>query len=592
MLAKRFAKQLLPAALVLPAAALAVLVIKYSVNVPLWDQWEPDLTGMFEKFSAGRLAFADLFAQHNEARLLFPRLLFLGLGELTHWNVRYEMAATLVTVAWAALMIYRLEASGFQGARLVRWVVLFLSSLLIFSPAYYEAWLWGLEVICVLPLACITTGLVVARLQVGYWPRLAACAALATVSTYSFGNGFLAWLVLFPALFFRPTPPASRRPGWAAGLWLAGFAASEIFYFHGYRQPIQHRPLAELASGCLEQPLRTAQFFFSFLGSPLAGGTVDPQTAATVIGLVGLALFLGAGIVVVCSRADRELTDQAQPWLALGAYAVLSAALATVARSAQFGVGEALSSRYGIFAMGLAVSVIHLVPLLAVRWLERSRPLSQRIGLVSLYLPAFGLLWLHALAFPAGAWAMRSTWEYRLLGKSCLAFINVIPEQRNLTELLCPNYDSLKRTANSLARLGLLSPPPFRDYPTNLFRSPPPHGGEPLGRLESSRRLSDSELLLAGWALAPSRKREADGILLTWETEGGEPRLFGLVGERMQRVDLELLRGKEPFYYAGWTQVCSLTNLPKASLVLRAWTYDAERQEAFPLEGAEAVENK
>ena len=37
--------------------------------------------------------------------------------------------------------------------------------------------------------------------------------------------------------------------------------------------------------------------------------------------------------------------------------------------------------------------------------------------------------------------------------------------------------------------------------------------------------------------------------------------------------------------------MCSLTNLPKESLVLRAWTYDAERQEAFLLEGAEVVDN-
>ena len=588
-------RRMLAAALVLaPPAVLAVLVLKYSVNVPLWDQWEPDLAGIFEKYATGHLTFADLLAQHNEARLFFPRLLFLGLGELTHWNVRFEMAATFIAACLVALMVWRLETPAYQGRPIVRLLALLLSSLLIFSPAYYEAWTWGLEVICFLPLACIAAGLLVARLPVSRELRLLACAALATVSTYSFGNGFLAWIVLFPALFHRDSLPGFRRPRWAAGFWAAGFVANEALYFFGYQNPVQHRPLLELLWGCLEQPLRTAQFFFAFLGSPLAGGTGSPQTAATVIGLVLVALFFGACLLIFRSRADRELVGGTRPWLVIGGYALLSAGLATSVRSAQFGVAEALSSRYGIFALALVISVIHLAPFLPFPGRKRpdGGPQSRRLVQLGLALPAAGLLVLHALAFPAGATAMRSLWQYRVLGKSCLAFVNVIPEQRNLTDLLCPNYDRLKQTANSLEKLGLLIPPPFTAYPTNLFRHSLPPGEESPGRLEGSRRIGNTDILLVGWAVSLSRKREADGVLLTWERAGGEPRLFGLVGDRLQRSDLEILMGKEPYYYAGWAKVCSLTNLPRESLVLKAWAYDVERQKAFPLDGVEAVDNR
>ncbi len=577
-----------------PATVLAALVAKYSVNVPLWDQWEPDIAGIFERSAAGQLTLADLLSQHNEARLFFPRLLFLGLGKLTHWNVRYEMAATFLAACLVALMIWRLEAPAFRDRPITRVVVLFLSSLLIFSPAYYEAWLWGLEVICFVPLACITAGLLIVRLQVSPAIRLLACASLATISTYSFGNGFLAWIVLLPALLQSGGPQGLRRRGWGAALWAAGFAANEALYFHGYQQPAQHRPLLELWLGCLEQPLQSTQFFFSFLGSPLAAGTNCPQVAATIIGLVFFALFLGATVWMFRLRTDRALVEQSQPWLAIGGYAILSAGLATSTRFAQFGVAEAMSSRYGIFAMALAVSVIHLAPLLVFRRLQgRGRSLQHqwlvRIGLGA---GAAGLCVLHALAFPAGAWAMRSTWHYRMLGKSCLAFVNVIPLQHQIEELLAPRYGSFKQMANSLVKLGLLTPPPFREHPTNLFRRQPAPGGKPLGRLEISRRIGDTGLVLAGWALAPSQKREADAVLLTWEREGGEPRLLGVMNDRIQRADLEILLSKEPYYFAGWQKMCSLTNLPKESLVLRAWTYDAERQEAFLLEGAEVVDNR
>ena len=45
-------------------------------------------------FAAGTLGFADFFAQHNEHRILFPRLIFFGLGRLTYWNVRFELFVT------------------------------------------------------------------------------------------------------------------------------------------------------------------------------------------------------------------------------------------------------------------------------------------------------------------------------------------------------------------------------------------------------------------------------------------------------------------------------------------------------------------
>jgi hypothetical protein len=41
--------------------------------------------------AAGTLGFADFFAQHNQHRILFPRLIFFGLGRLTHWNIRAEL---------------------------------------------------------------------------------------------------------------------------------------------------------------------------------------------------------------------------------------------------------------------------------------------------------------------------------------------------------------------------------------------------------------------------------------------------------------------------------------------------------------------
>src|SRR5438270_13475536 len=73
-----------------PPLLIGLLILRDGVDVPFWDQWD-GTAPLFEKMAAGTLGFADFFAQHNEHRILFPRLIFFGLGCLTHWNIRAEL---------------------------------------------------------------------------------------------------------------------------------------------------------------------------------------------------------------------------------------------------------------------------------------------------------------------------------------------------------------------------------------------------------------------------------------------------------------------------------------------------------------------
>ncbi len=578
----------------IPPVILAFLISKYSVNVPLWDQWEPDIAGVFVKASTGHLTFADLAAQHNEAKLLFPRIFFLLLGKLTHWNVRYEMAATFLAACAILAMVYRLEISTFSDKPEVRFAVIFLSSMLIFSPAMYEAWLWGLEIVCYIPLACILGGLLLSNRKFSPGMRLVGCAILATISTYSFGNGLLAWIVLFPALFCLKDWEGSLSRKRAIAAWLACFAVNEALYFYGYHHPPQLRTLPELAIACLQQPAQSACFFFAFFGAPLVLEASDPLPAAVAAGVVFIALGIVVGLWIVHRRTDRVLMNQCGPWLVIGTYSILSGALATVTRSAQFGPSEAMSSRYGIFAVAFLVALVHLVPLLAFDELSR-RNVSRntvRTTRTVLGMLAAVLITMHCVAFPAAVWDMRSTWQYRVLGKSWLAFIYVIPEQQSLTELLYPKYELLKHTATDLQKFGFLRPPPFTEDSASLFQNSGTAGNEPLGRLESSRRVAGGNIAFTGWAVAPSRARETDAVVLTYERASSRPQPFTLMNDRGQRPDFAMLGGEEPYYYAGWQAVCSLTNLPKDLVTVKAWGYDSERQIVWPLDGAEEVDNR
>src|SRR5215472_6657949 len=73
-----------------PPLLIGVLIFKNGVDTPVLDEWD-GTAPLFEKMADGTLGVADFFAQHNEHRIFFPRLIFFALGRLTHWNIRAEL---------------------------------------------------------------------------------------------------------------------------------------------------------------------------------------------------------------------------------------------------------------------------------------------------------------------------------------------------------------------------------------------------------------------------------------------------------------------------------------------------------------------
>ena len=74
---------------VVPAALIIRLISEYGVNVPFGDEWS--MVRLFAKWNDHQLSVADLFRQHNEHRILFPKLIYIAFAQLTHWNLRAEM---------------------------------------------------------------------------------------------------------------------------------------------------------------------------------------------------------------------------------------------------------------------------------------------------------------------------------------------------------------------------------------------------------------------------------------------------------------------------------------------------------------------
>ncbi|MEO5721047.1 MAG: hypothetical protein ABIR71_06215, partial [Chthoniobacterales bacterium] len=140
----RFLPFALLAIALLPLVLMAITVVRLWLPLPYWDEWSTPAEN-FVNLCKGHLSFQELFAQHNESRKLFPRLLYLGLAQLGGWDVRKEMALTFLIVCAIAFLFYRLlrQTPGATALpALFAWVA---ATFLCFSPVQLENFLWGVQ---------------------------------------------------------------------------------------------------------------------------------------------------------------------------------------------------------------------------------------------------------------------------------------------------------------------------------------------------------------------------------------------------------------------------------------------------------------
>ncbi len=556
-------------AAVAAACAPAWLILRYGVDVPYSDQW--NIAHFFEKSARGALTLADLYAQQNEYRQLFPHALFVALGRLTGWNVRYEMFASLVLACFVAWGVWRLGARTFADP-LRRGLLFLLASLLNFSAIQYDNWLFGVQVVYFVPIACVVAGLLFAYSEkTGTAVGLVACACLSVVSTFSSANGLVAWLVLPPALV--AARPALRARAWRwLPLWCAVAALCAAVYVYDYERPGSHPETSE----ALRHPLEALAYFVAYLGGPLAAWRY-PLAVALAVG--ACALLLSALVVAYLfrHRRDEALVRRSMPWAVLGAYSLVTGVLVTVGRVG-FGVEHATTTRYAAFSLYLLVALVYLLPSVVEDAWRRGYLSPSRLALLKRAgaLAAVLLVLAHAAIFVLVVRHSAANWRRALLrAKACLLFIEVAPEERCLAEGLYYDVPVLRARAASLERMGYLRPPLLRDGRMRGLAA----GDVCAGGSFKLLRAGGGAYVAEGVASLPRRGGEpADAVVLAYGTTGEDQAAFALaeVGAR-----------GDP----SWRKTFSPDVLPSAPRVeVTAWAFDAEAGKAYRLCESRAAE--
>jgi hypothetical protein len=578
--ASKGGQALIVALVIFPVGFTGLFIATYSVDVPYSDQWKT--AELFVKLADGSLSFAHLFDQHNEFRQLFPHLLFLALGTITRWNVRYEMLVSFLLACLVSFNIYRISRVTITGTQECLWL-LAAANLLIFSPVQYETWLFGIQVIYLVPIACLTTCLSVAYSGLSPNVKLTIGVLLSIVSTFSSANGILCWVLVLPVLLVACDWRKPFVPFLIAG-WTALCLLSLSFYLYGYRTPEWHPSLTE----ALDHPARALAYLAAFLGAPLAPGAGVRRLAAAIpIGAITSILFLGACAYLWARFADRSLRKRMIVFIAVGAYSLGTGLMVMPARLG-LGIPQALSSRYSTFSVYLFVSLIYLAAIV----LEHAKAngyLPSRARMVRLASAGVGVLLLvHALTAASGVLQGRVYRSKALYFKACLLFVNVLRSPAPAI-LIQSSHRDLTALANALNRIGYLRPSLIDGKNVEEIAKSSQETWS-AGAFENLLKTPEGRFIAQGWAMLRGGREPAHAVLLTYRDATQVPRVFaiaqmevipgGLIGVLRQPVE------KRSRWQHTFTRADMPTNAPTH---IDAWAFDTESGKAFKLTGSHVV---
>lgn len=510
----RVATALMIALACLPAAFTLVLITRYWVNVPFWDQWHFGYT--LEKYYQHTFTPWVLMEQANESRPFFPYLLFLVLARLTQWDVRAESAVIFVVVCITSWMILKVLERTESGSLPARLAVLGFVNLILFSPVCGN-WLWGFMLLMYVPPLALMVALWANLSGMCLRNRILAAALCSIVATFSFPNGLLLWPLAIPLPWVSVKPGRQER---RVGYWYLGytflFLLTVAFYFHGYTRPSQHPELVNP----LSQPLFALRFVLSWLGYPFTAGTVVPAAAFGGVLLAGFLAFSAYGL----SGGRRARTARlVYPWVIVGLYAWISGCIVFLGRS-RAGLAAAIAERYMTTSSYFAVAGVLLAFVLYQRCWAVRLTRTARV-MVAAGTALFGL----AILIPSDGYAsvisnMSAVKKRNERIQTALTFINVIPDNPDLAQAH-PSIESLRRQMRIFEANSALKFPIFdaslRQQLTKPWR-------EDAGALHACELHGPDSLRVNG-SMPNASQTSTDFILFTYSGADGGITPFGAI---------------------------------------------------------------
>lgn len=568
----------------LPAVFILWFISKFAINIPYMDQWS--LVPFFEKISDGKATFTDFFALHNEHRLFFPKLIFVGFAFLTNWKIRYELYFNFILACITCFTLYKLSIKTQKPDNFLAKISTILTCLLIFSLMQYENWLWGFQLANQLINTClvVATFILTSFQQWSINKRVIIAAILCFIASFSSAQGLLTWLALIPAVAFleNPNNVDDNINKEKLDIWGTLFIVSAIIYAIGYDKPVD-TPSFIIP---FEQPINSLFFALNLLGFPILSVVAKPG-AAFIVGLLICVFFITTSWYIF-KHFRLEFRQNLTPWVCLGIFSSLFAVMTTIGRGA-LPIEFAMISRYTTNSLLLIVAFIQIL-----RFFVSLYP-SDRIQIFKGIYGVFSGIFL-AIFLSNSIATFTHIKEFKTnidIGKACLNYIYIFNEKyidksyNNCLKNLYPDAEEVKKYADILDKLY------FREFPldANLILPMP---NQTYGNIDKPASSKNPLLInknitgfsITGWAILPESTKNPQVVFLT---NNQSKNFFAIAKINIERPDVAAYFKNNRFTKSGWSVDISPASLPPGETIINAWVYDANNDRFFKLNGEAKV---
>jgi hypothetical protein len=299
--------------LVPPVLVLTLMI--QSPNMPFLDQWYTSYS-IATLTQDGHLALGNLFAWHNEHRIVFTNLVTVLSTIFLHWNVRIELLVTFILALAILLVVLLLIRQTFSGITLV---MVIPASALIFSIRGGHTWETSFQSGFLFAELFFLGALLILVSRPPAWRPLIIAAGLSICATFAINIGLVIWAALFVGLILL-----GYRNWKHLLLWIIIAGITWFIYSRGISlsDPGAFQTV-------ITHPKEFLNFIILYLAAPLITNAPPTLTTENLIGFLSIIFF--ALNLLYLWIAEKKLSALAV-WVVLGLFCVGAACLAGIAR--------------------------------------------------------------------------------------------------------------------------------------------------------------------------------------------------------------------------------------------------------------------
>ncbi|MEZ0386888.1 MAG: hypothetical protein ACAI34_07475 [Verrucomicrobium sp.] len=578
-----------------PALWLLGEMVPLLVSVPCLDAWS--FVQQYQHWVEDRYSWAAFLAPHYVHPSAVGKVIYFTVLHAFGGNVAILPVLSWLFTFTIAFCVCRLAHPlwhrGKKSVHIPGMIVLACATLILFTAAQGEVWLWDFVFQNFIPGTCLAAGLWLITGRQLNVVRLLGLSVLSIIAIFSFGTGFFV-----PALLAIPLALVIAHQGWSRGrmaaaltLWLAVHAAIAWFALSAPGGSEDRVGLDTL----LDRPLMRLHFVLIVLGNILGKGRgFEMESICVIFGGTLLLCFAACVVYVIRQRRHRDLVARSTPWIVLGLYGIASAFLISLGRMHN-SLDNALDERFATFDVFFVLGCLMLAAtvlrdLTAVTGLQSSEQrVSSKLAkwVQPCAVPAFVVLVLALLVnWDHGHQLMMVKHSRMEQERALLTFANVMPLNKEWMDARVTRKSSAK-LAGFLKNHDRLRGVEFaKDRSIEQFKRGPKIGAK-WARLDRPVETENGDWQLSGLG-GLAVDDAADLVLVTAQTGQGTEQIVAITAtvlpanffEREKQVRMN------PEYFLGWSQVLPHDALPEGNAVLRAYVFDQEDRTVHPMQGS------